>query len=374
MKIWIVGRGYPTPDNKMFGSFELEQAKLLARYGHNVSYIALTLSFFDRKDPRGFRKIIDNGVNVFLYSHFYFPGKTGIYLAKYEDLLWGKLFAEAEKETGIPDIIHVHYPSMISSIYNIEEYRKKGVKLFATEHWSRVLNKNLRKHELSRLSYYVNHANCFAAVSEALIRSIKDYVSVNVPMIVIPNIVSPVFFQTYNKEQQRNFTFIAVGRLISIKQFDIVIRQFINAFSGLDNVRLKIVGSGPERGYLESLTKGNKQITFTGGLSIEETSIELARSNALVSYSKYETFAVPVAEGWAAGKPCIVSDKSGIASYVNKDLGMVVSASSEEELKEAMRCIYRNIDIYESEKIKGYAEKHFSDVIIEKKLEQMYAM
>ena len=36
MVIWVVGRNYPLPDNDMQGSFELEQAKMLARYGYDV--------------------------------------------------------------------------------------------------------------------------------------------------------------------------------------------------------------------------------------------------------------------------------------------------------------------------------------------------
>ena len=50
MKIWIIGRGYPTTENRNWGSFEFEQAKLLSENGYEVVYIALTLSFFDRKD------------------------------------------------------------------------------------------------------------------------------------------------------------------------------------------------------------------------------------------------------------------------------------------------------------------------------------
>ena len=127
MKIWVIGRGYPTTSNKMWGSFEFEQAKLLARNGHDVSYISLTLSFFDRKDPRGYRNFIEDNVNVHAYSHFYFPGKFGIYWEKFEDKCWAKILGKAQEVSGLPDVIHVHYPSMISSIREIEKYRNKNV-------------------------------------------------------------------------------------------------------------------------------------------------------------------------------------------------------------------------------------------------------
>lgn len=78
MKIWIIGRGYPTTSSGMWGSFELEQARLLARKGYDVSYIALTLSFFDRKAPRGLRNFQNGGVKVYACSYFFCPGKAGM--------------------------------------------------------------------------------------------------------------------------------------------------------------------------------------------------------------------------------------------------------------------------------------------------------
>lgn len=372
MKIWVIGRGYPTASNGMWGSFELEQAKLLARNGNTVSYIALTLSFFDRKDPRGLRTFEDEGVKVFAYSHFYFPGKAGIYLEGFEDRCWRTLFERAEQESGLPDIIHVHYPSMISSINEIEKYRSRGVKLFATEHWSRVLINNLKKHELARLRYYASHADCFASVSKVLQNAVRGLVEVTVPMEVIPNIVSPLFFQAVGEKKEETFTFIAVGRLVPLKQFDVVIREFLKVFSGNKKVKLKIIGSGSERRKLEALAGSNPQITFTGEISLQDTAKATANSNALVSFSKYETFAAPVAEAWACGKPAIVSDKSGIVAYSTLDNGFALPSSSAEQLGSAMRKMYENYKNYDPGSISTYAKENFNDEAIMRKLTSMY--
>ena len=135
MKIWVIGRGYPIPENKMLGSFELDQARLLARNGNDVCYLALMLGPFAHNYPRGFRNFQEDGINIFTYSHIYFPGRLGVYLEKYEDRCWQKLFDQAIAANGLPNIIHIHYPSLLSSINIIEKYRQKGVKIFATEHW-----------------------------------------------------------------------------------------------------------------------------------------------------------------------------------------------------------------------------------------------
>lgn len=372
MKVWVMGRGYPTSANRMCGSFEMEQAKLLARNGYDISYIALTLSFFDRKDPRGLRTFEDNGVKVYVYSHFYFPGKAGIYLERFEDKCWRMLLKKVEQKSGLPDIIHVHYPTMLSSINEIEKYREQGVKLFVTEHWSHVMINDLRKHELSRLQYYTRNAKCFVSVSEALQEAVKKVIDVRIPMEVIPNVVSPVFFDTVGKKKDDSFTFITVGRLIPLKQVDSIILQFLKEFAGNEKVKLRIIGAGTERNNLESISGDNLQITFTGELSLSDTAMEIANADALVSFSKYETFAVPVAEAWACGKPVIVSEKSGVASFVNDAVGIVVHENSQEKLGVALKRIYTEYNKYYPRLIKDYAEENFSDQAIVKRLEKMY--
>lgn len=372
MKILVVGRGYPTLANRMWGSFELEQAKLLARNGHDVSYIALTLSFFNRKDPRGMRFFVEDGVKVYAYSQLYFPGKIGIYWERFEDSCWKRLYLEAGKRSGLPDIIHIHYPSMLSGVNVVEQYRKRGVKIFATEHWSRVLINTLKKHERKRLEYYACHANCLACVGESLEKAIRTITTVTVPMEIIPNIVSPIFFITPKEKSKNVITFISVGRLVSLKQFDVVIEQFLKMFKGQSNVRLRIIGSGEEKSKLEVICKGDQRISFLGEISLTDVKKEIDEADALVSFSKYETFAVPVTEAWACGKPVIVSDKSGVASYVNKERGIVVSADSQDELGKALKRIYLKHGDYSSEKISNFAKKNFSDKAIMSKLDQMY--
>ena len=373
MKIWIVGRGYPTPANKMWGSFELEQAKLLARNGNEVSYIALTLSFFDREDPRGMRFFEEDGVEVFLYSHFYFPGKLGVNWERFEDNCWRKLYSTAQKKTGKPDIIHIHYPSMLGGMKVVDEYKKQKIKIIVTEHWSRVLINTLKGYEVTRLKYYANNANCFICVSELLKEAVKKYTDVTVPMEVVPNIVSPVFLKKVSKQKKRNeFVFICVGRLVSLKQFSIVIKQFIMQFPDNRNVILKIIGSGPEKMKLMKAADGNPRVWFIGGLPLGDVAHEIRNADALISYSKYETFAAPVAEAWGCGKPVIVSDKSGVASYISEDNGILVHNDDFDQLGLAMRNIYENYLHYNAEKISSFAREHFSDEAIWSKLKHIY--
>ena len=372
MKIWVVGRGVPTPENKMWGAFELEQAMLLARSGHTVTYIALTLSFFNRKDPRGMRIFNRNGVRIVAYSGLYFPGKLGIYWEAYEDRCWSRLFQAAADADGVPDIIHVHYPSMISSPHVVESYRRKGARIFATEHWSRVLRHTIKKHEQMRLQYYAARAACLACVGEPLKEAVQKSVNVTVPMKVIPNMVSQRFFEAASGNREDTFTFVAVGRLVPLKQFTVIAEQFIKTFGNDKRIRLKIIGSGSERKNLEHIRNESAQIELLGAMPLQEVARQIADADGLVSFSRYETFAAPVAEAWACGKPAIVSLQSGIASYMDETRGETVDADRPEELSAAMRRLYENRHSYDAKKISAFAQQHFSGDAILAQLNALY--
>ncbi len=373
MKIWVIGRGYPTLTNRMRGSFEFEQAKMLSRAGHDVSYLSVTLSFFTHGDPRGLWKHKEEDLGIFTYSQFYFPGKFGINIGFIEDWCWKTLFKQVEAVTGIPDIIHIHYPSLLTSINEIEKYRLRGVNVFVTEHWSSVLNGTLRKHEARRLKYYSKYSRCVICVGDELLKAVDKQCSLTVPSEVIPNTVSSIFFNVPTEsDESEDFVFVAIGRAESVKQFDTIIQQFLLSFSSKPHVKLKIIGEGKEMRHLKQLAKGSSQIIFTGELLPDDVANELNKSNVLVSYSKYETFALPVAEAWACGKPCIVSDTAGITTYFSNEVGMVVSNDKPEELGEAMKTILLEYSKYSNVRISMYAKEKFGNEAVVNSLNEVY--
>ena len=373
MIIWVIGRDYPTPSNRMCGSFELNQAKMLAA-DNKVLYIGLTLSFFRHGDPRGYRTFSEDDITILAYSHFYFPGQMGIYSEAFERRCWRNVLQQAEEITGKPDIIHIHYPTMIGDISSIEYYRKAGSRIFITEHWSKVLINKLTGHELKRLRYYADASECIISVSRIVQEAIRNTVNVSVPMKVIPNAIASVFFKKQKSNQRQVFTFIAVGRMVAIKQFDKVIEEFRKVFANTLNVRLRVIGSGPEMKKLMKIAGNDSRIEFLGSISIEKVAEEMAQANALVSFSKYETFCVPVIEAWATGIPAIVSAQSGVAEYVNDDNGIVVSSDSSDLLGEAMMKIYKENGRYNSKNISCFAKQYFDKEIILSEIKNLYKM
>ncbi|MBO4456364.1 MAG: glycosyltransferase [Butyrivibrio sp.] len=378
MKIWVVGRGCPTVYNRMWGAFELEQARLLSKGGYDVTYISVTFSFFGRKDVRGLRTFEEDGLKVITFSHLYFPGKTGIRLESFEEKRFDRVYREAEDISGVPDVIHVHYPSMLGGTAAVERYRQRGVKIVVTEHWSRVLNKRLSAFEKENLRYYVRNSDCLISVSTALLNSIKELVGSAVNSNVIPNVAAPCFFEEGDIEEGLSekddvFTFICVGRFAAVKQFDVIAKCFKESFKDDDKVRLKFIGTGERFGKVKKICEGDARISFAGTLEKGELSKAVKASDALVSFSRYETFAVPVIEAWACGKPVIVSGSSGVSEYADEGRGIVVPAEDSSRLCKAFQDMYRLRDNYNPKGIRKYAEDNFSSDAVRSALEEVYS-
>lgn len=374
MKIWVIGRSYPQSNNKMKGSFELEQAKMLAKAGHNVFYLAVVFHPFRKVKKWGFCDWIEDDVHICCSSHFYMPERMHFHFDWYQDKVWCDFIEKVERIGESPDVIHVHYPAMITRPNIIIAYQKQGIKIIATEHWSKILTKKIDNYVYRQLSVYVNNADAFICVGASLRDSVKEITRTKKNIEVIPNVVSSLFVPK-NKLKNDKFNFIAMGRLVPVKQFDKIISAFVDVFREDKNVTMTIIGDGSEYKYLKQMIKKNNmtdQIIMTGALNRNCVAERLEKADALICYSQFETFGVPIIEAWACGLPVIASDGIGFLDYWNDDLGYVVPWDDIDLLKNAMISIKMKYAQYDSKKIADFAQENFGEKVIIKRLLEIY--
>lgn len=374
MNIWVIGRSYPQKSNNMQGSFELEQAKMLAKHGHKVSYVACVFHPFKKVKKWGYCHWTEDNLNVFTYSQIYTIERMKLHLELFQSLVWKKLLTMVETEVGIPDVIHIHYPANITIAKDILSYQSKGTKIVCTEHWTQVLKNTIDSYEKKRLTAYAENANAFLCVGPPLKEAVKKLTNTNKEIYVVPNIVNELFKPIeHNKE---GFIFVAVGVLFPHKQFDKIIQAFANVFKGNNNVKLKIIGDGPEADNLKKRTIEygiGSQVQFTGKLFRNETAKEVAISNCLICYSNCETFGVPIIEGWACGLPVIATTAAAVREGWDEGLGIQVSPDNLAELEKAMKYMYENYSQYDSEYIRNYSVANYSENEIYNKLISIYS-
>lgn len=125
-----------------------------------------------------------------------------------------------------------------------------------------------------------------------------------------------------------------VGRLIPHKAVDVLIRA-----AAAEDVRLNVVGDGPEQGALGKLASSlGARVTFAGQLEGRELAAAYAAADVFALASRRETWGVVVNEAAAAGLPLVLSDAVGAAGDLLRqgENGLLVPAGDADRLAEAL--------------------------------------
>lgn len=334
MNIWVVGRNYPDEKNNRQGSFELEQAKMLAKRGHNVVYLYCRLHFPFSREKNGSFSFQDDVVSVrgtvqIFTPHIANPSIPIPYFPKIRNQFWIRLLKRVESEFGLPDVIHIHYPTVIMASSVFSSFHDKGVKVVVTEHWTKVLKKRLDSYEISQVKEYLHFVDTYMCVGPALRQAVYDISGSKRKIIIMPYIVNECFHPIENSSSI--FQFGVVGRLAPDKQVDQIIQIFAKLCKKRNNIMLTIVGDGKERNHLEQIVQKLHlidKVLFTGSLTREETAEAVNKLNCLVMFSRCETFGVPAIEAWASSVPVITSAGFHIMDQWDDRLGIAVDCQS----------------------------------------------
>ncbi len=111
----------------------------------------------------------------------------------------------------------------------------------------------------------------------------------------------------------------------------------------LPELRLRIVGEGPERGALERLTTAldcRSIVTFAG--PCEPIGPELDGAAMLIQPSRREALGTAVLEAMAAGVPVIASRTGGLVELLDPDAGLLVPPGDPASLAGAIHALWRD--------------------------------
>ena len=374
MRIWVIGRGYPSTVNHMLGSFELEQAQMFAKYGNEVYYPVVDLRSVRHRRKWGLSLAQQQGVTIATFSFpvgRIVPMKWQILLKRhFREVLLRKL----GRRTGKPDIIHVHYPSIYP--YKLfSGFQKEGAKIIGTEHWSKVQNHSLPPHCVLNMREFVDQCDAICCVGPQLREAVLKLTGTNKEIHIIPNVVSKMFSPT--GQAHLGFRFVAAGRLIPTKQFDLIVKAFVDVFHDQKEVSLSIAGNGTEYDKIHRIILENKaedQIHMTGEITRQQMAELLGETDVLVVFSSFETFCVPVIEAWSCGKPVISTESTILALNPDPRLGILVDSQDISSLKKAMKDIRNEYDKYNSDFLSDYAQRHFSEEAVYHMLRNVYSI
>ena len=209
----------------------------------------------------------------------------------------------------------------------------------------------------------------------------EDLKKLNVPeeiMKVVPNGVDFYRLQGIKPFSER-FDVIYVGRLISHKNVDILLKAISIVKKEISDVTCGIIGDGPEMNKLKALSRElelNDNVKFFGFIeSDEEVYARMKASKVFVLPSTREGFPNTIVEANSCGLPAIIvrHEKNAGVGVVKEGYNGFILNLSPEEIAEKVLYLLQNEDemIRLRENAREFAREYDWSIIVER-IEKVY--
>ena len=389
MKIGVITSAYPEFEDDPHGIFVHRLMKEIHEQGYDVKVLAPYTG--------GKTDYILDGIHVKRFHYFYpkrfqrLCGRSGMIdnvkegiLVKLQVLSF-VLFntVNSLKNLHDVDLVHVQWPipNGLGAIFLKKVYK---IPYINTIHGEEVyLSK--RYCTLIFLRSLINNSVKSITNSSATLKSCLDVEFNEEKLDVIPFGVDTKFFKPLKVNRDKNtFQILAVGYLIERKGFEYLIKAMEHVLEKHENVKLKIVGSGPLEGKLKVLIKDLelkknveilKNVSDKGLLTLYNSSDIFVLPSVVDSQGNTEGLGVVLLEAMACGLPVIGSDVGGIPDIIEDGVtGFLVQEKDVVELSKKL------INLVEDEKfrnkiaLQGYesVQDNFAWEVVVKKYINLY--
>lgn len=131
--------------------------------------------------------------------------------------------------------------------------------------------------------------------------------------------------------------YLSTARLDPLKRVDLIVA----AFKRMPDKRLVVISDGTERGHLETLAAGARNIEFLGAVSEQRLRDLIGRSTATIYAPREEDFGMSPVESMAAGKPVIgVAEGGLLETIVDGETGLLIPPDPDvDDMVQAVSCL-----------------------------------
>jgi len=368
MRIGIVL--YPTFGGS--GIVATELGKALSKKGHEIHFITYS-------EPVRLGELRKN--------IFYHEVRTSDYplfkFTPYEQVLTSKLVDVVKFERL--DLLHVHYAiPHASAAYMAQQILKdQGVEIpfVTTLHGTDITLVGKDPSFEPVINFSINKSNRVTAVSENLKKETFELFDIKNNIEVIPNFICLKEYKLDNNDYyKKRFAPNNEKVICHVSNFRKVkrIEDVIIAFEGISkemDVKLLLVGDGPERARLEQISRNSKfskNIFFLG--SLKSTKEVLNISDLFILPSSKESFGLSALEAMACGVPVIASDSGGIPEVISHGKsGLLNSVGDTYQMTKNALKLLSNDSLLEKFKTNAYQQAMKFDIeVILPKYEKLY--
>ena len=377
MKIGVITSVYPEFKGDPHGIFVHRLMMEIVSQGHEVFILA---PFSDGKTD-----YVLDGVKVEKYNYFYpkkfqrLCGRSGMIDNVKEGIFVKIQFItfiifnaySSCKKLNQMDVIHVQWPipnglgalllKMLYKIPYINTIHGEEVYLSKKYHTTPIL-KLLVNNSYKTLT---NSSGTLKVCLESGLKKDK--------LEILPFGVDTNIFRPYNGlKDETVIQILSIGYLIERKGFQYLIKSIKEVLKIQDNVKLKIVGTGPLENQIKNQIKELKlerDVEIMGNVSDEEllnlynSSDIFVLSSIVDSQGNTEGLGVVLLEAMACKLPVIASNIGGIPDIVHDNVnGILVPQKNVLELSKAINELINNEEFRKSMALNGYemVKGHFS--------------
>ena len=320
----------------------VHRVKVLFRKSRDAASFISMLSYLPVALIKGFFLIRKNRYDA-INTHFTIPsGPVGYIL--------GKLFR-------IPNILSLHG----GDIYDPSK------KMSPHDHF---FFKRAVKFILNRADYVV------AQSSNTRDNAIKYY-NPTTDISIIPLPFQPFTVPSITRKEveisENDYILVSIGRLVKRKSIDTIITAISK--SSKQNLKLYILGDGPEKDYLSMISRNlgvEDKIVFMGYVDEDVKYKILSVADLFVLPSMHEGFGIVYMEAMYCGLPIVCSNNGGQVDFlVNDENAILINVKDDEGCKKAIEKYYDNKEFYNKcsknnlKKIKGFSAEAVADSYID---------
>jgi glycosyltransferase involved in cell wall biosynthesis len=248
-----------------------------------------------------------------------------------------------------PDILHAHYASSYGLLGALSGFHPYIISVWGSDVYD-FPQKNLLMRYL--LKFSLNKADQILSTSNIMAKETLKYTSKDIK--ITPFGVNTNLFRKVDTQQDSNLFLIGNVKTLSYKYgIDILIKAFalIKRNNPERNIKLEIIGGGPDRDLLIKLSEDlglKESVEFVG---IVENSILPQYYNRFsvavyLSILNSESFGVAAVEAMACECPVVVSDADGFTEVVRDgETGIIVPKKDVESTAKAIQEFIDNPDL-----------------------------
>lgn len=330
---WFPSRRNPYP-----GDFIKRHAESASLYNRiTVFYTAMDETI---KEPELAEEKINNNLTIYIY---YYPVLKGVLspvingVKRFSALrkMYNKVFANSS-----PDLVHVHvaYPAGLFALYL---KKRKGLEYVISEHDGIYMPGYDDYHvpgqfEKKMVPVIYRNAKAIHTVSKSLAAALMNLKLTPRTPVVIPNVVNTNIFRYKEKERRDGYNFVHISSLINQKNPEGMLEAISFVKKQRKDFVVRIIGPAKEK--FKNMVKDlslEKQVIFMGEIPYAEVAKEISNSDAMIHFTRYETFGCVIAESLCCGVAVITTNLDVTKELVTHGVnGLLVNESDVKDLSD----------------------------------------